>query len=230
MPTTDVDICNKALLRVGHTQFIEHLTPADGSVEQDVCNRCYADCVDEVLSSAFWPFATRRWLPAQIAPGTLSSGAVPTGWTYAYPLPPDLISLRSIAPSNLLNVQLGLLPVNLNAIFAGLRSQREDQQTPFTVEYDSKLQANIALTDAATPEWIYTVRITDPNLFDANFVNALAWRLAQELAPSLRKDMKVLAGCKSMYEASVGDAAASAKRGVRPDQEPPPSWISARGG
>src|ERR1700682_3009934 len=231
MPTSELDICNKALLRVGHTKFLDAFRGAgDGSLEADVCNRSYDDCRDEVLLAAPWPFAVKRWLPAQIAPAVLANGVVPTGWAYAYTMPPDLVAMRPMVPV-VLPASFSLVPPNLIApLYQSTRVTREDQTVPFTIEYDSKLQANILLTDAPTPEWRYTAQITDPTRFDAAFVSALAWRLAVELALAVRKDVKMAGLAQQMYDRAVAEAAAKAKREVRPDNEPGPAYIATRGG
>src|SRR5437660_4372060 len=110
-------ICNLALLVIGQSKPITSLT-ADGTEEADVCNAVFEQDRDEVLSELAWPFATARVKPAPIVATTLSLGAVPSGWLYAFAIPADALRVRSIFT--------GLNPLPSNV-------------PPFITEYDSTL-------------------------------------------------------------------------------------------
>lgn len=204
-----VNICNMALVGIGHTELIEDLD--EGSTESDICELEYDQCRDEVLESWDWDFARKRQQPAALDDTTLDLGAVPSGWTYAFALPADCV------------------PNGLRAIYSGTRNPREDEKTPFAVEYDGATAQSIVLTDIEEPEFIYTARVEDPNRFSALFVRALAERLAIPLLRGLRKDPRLVDQQWKLYQATLAMAIAATKKNVQPDVEPAPSWIANRG-
>lgn len=201
------DICNLALLQIGHTTFIDTL--GDDSEEARVCGLAYDQDLDEVLEAIPWPFATRRAKPAPLVATTLSLGAVPTGWAYAFAFPDDAV------------------PKGLK-VYPGTTSPSTAQLVPVAVEYDSALQSLVVLTNDSAPEFVYTSRVANPLLFDAAFVRALAWRISVDLALGLRKDPKVGDMASRAYQAALGAAVSTARRNVTPGAEPLPPHIAAR--
>lgn len=209
MADSEAAICNIALGRIGHTEFIDTLD--DATVAAEMCKRLYPQARDEVLEALDWPFARRRYKPAAILETTLDLGDVPSGWSFAFALPADAI------------------PNGIRRVWSGMRRDREDLAVPFDVEYDLKTQQDILLVDFSTPEVLYTARVTDPKTFAATFTSAVAWRLGQELVPALRKDKDVAQDAAKMYLLALADASAAARQGVRQDPEPVPRHIAARG-
>lgn len=206
------DICNMALVQIQHSRLLDDVD-TDDSPEADVCKLFYDQDRDEALEAAPWPFATRRYKPAALDATTLDSGAVPSGWSYAYAAPADLIKLRGI--------------------FDTVRNPGLDQQWPFDVHYDANLQANIILTDkapdASVPvEFIYTARITAEALFPASFARLLALRLAPDLALGIAKDPQLAKGLMGAYEMALGNAVRTALEGVHPDPPPLAQHIRVR--
>lgn len=208
MATTKTGICNLALIQVQHTQFIQDIETED-SPEADVCNEVYDQCRDETLALAPWPFASRRWKPAALAAAGLDGGAVPTGWQYAYPSPPDRIKTRGI--------------------WTGRRNPATRDEIPLDEGYDSQLQAVILLTDQPTPEFIYTARIEQVSLYSPSFVRAVAQRIAVDLALGIKKDPELAKSLFGAWELAAGAATQAALDGVQPDHDPRPDHLRARG-
>jgi hypothetical protein len=205
---SDVDICNLALIAIGHTKLIQNFE--EDSTEADVCQTVFEQCRDEVLEAVAWPFATRRSAPARLTATTLELGDVPDEWSYAYALPADCV------------------PNGLRRISTGSRNLRDDEETPFVVEYDGELEQLIVLTDDDAPEFVYTARIEDTTLYSPTFVRALAERIAIELVRGLRKDAKLVPLHAQAYQAALGKAVAAAKRNQHPDPAPLPEHIAGR--
>ena len=88
MATTDVDICNRALSRLGTRATISALD--ENSTEARTAYIWYAATRDVLLRSHDWNFARRRVILA-------GQGSAPTGWTFRYALPTDCIRLLRIA-------------------------------------------------------------------------------------------------------------------------------------
>ncbi len=93
-PSSDVDICNLALQRLGVGEPISSLT--DGSVEASECNRVYDHARDSELRAYRWNFARAR---VSLAADTT---APIFGFLYQYTLPADwLRNMTNPAISNL---------------------------------------------------------------------------------------------------------------------------------
>lgn len=152
-----VDICNLALGRLGLKAFISSLDEA--TAEAEVCNRFFNATRDAALASAPWPFAKKR---ATLA---LLSGVTRAGWAFCYAKPSDCLSPRFV--------------------WNGLRNPRPDQLIPFELELGDADGSHIICTDHPGAELVFTKRVDNPTLFHPLFVNALAWRLASELAAPL---------------------------------------------
>lgn len=99
----------------------------------------------------------------------------------------------------------------------------EDPATEYRIE------GRAIITDANDPLKIeYLARIIDPTLFDAIFIDALAARLAAELAIPLTDDARIAGEMSSLYEARLSeartlDAMEGTPRGLDAD-----GWLLAR--
>jgi hypothetical protein len=91
MATTDVDICNRALSRLGTRATISALD--ENSTEARTVSIWYAATRDTLLRAHDWNFARRRVLLAE-------QGTAPVGWVFRYALPTDCIRLLRIATEN----------------------------------------------------------------------------------------------------------------------------------
>lgn len=79
---TEVDICNRALGRLGEQRI---LTMADAGTSGRACQLHFEGTRDEVLRSHRWNFATTRVALSRLSPDP------PFGWAYRYGLPADFI-------------------------------------------------------------------------------------------------------------------------------------------
>jgi hypothetical protein len=79
---TEVDICNRALGRLGEQRI---LTMVDAGTSGRACQLHFEGTRDEVLRSHRWNFATTRVALTQLA------DAPAFGWSYQYGLPADFI-------------------------------------------------------------------------------------------------------------------------------------------
>lgn len=199
---TEVEICNVALGRVGVTAYINSLT--EDTAEARACKVSYPQARDALLEACPWPWATSRARLARLAPSSADGSR--QGFAHVYAVPSECLKPLRIYP--------------------GQRNLRADQQIPFRIEH--RASGRILLTDHAEPELEYTAAITDPNLFPPLFREALAWRLARDLAMALAVHERIGARAEQMAQQSLFDAAASAASQHQPDPEPESEFIFAR--
>lgn len=174
MAQSDVQICNTALGRIGVAQFIQDLN--ENSAQAIVCKQFYEQTRDLVLSDHPWKFAM-RYTALQLA------GTPQLDYTYSYRYPTDCLHAEKLFN------QTTIMSLTANGIYISnwdLFTVLPFIPTiPFTVIEDEANGGNLILTDLDTPTLVYTARITNPALFTPGFANALAWKLASEIATPL---------------------------------------------
>lgn len=155
MASSEVAISNMALGHVGISIFIDSLT--EGSQASNVCNVYYEPARDFALADFDWNFARNRVTLADL-------GTPPTNWQYRYALPADCLAVR-------------------NLVVAGQREPKASERIPYEIGEENNVR--VLYTDLAEAELVYTRRVTNPNLFTAQFVMAMSQLLASYIAMPL---------------------------------------------
>lgn len=194
MAFSAVSICNRALQAIGTRTQIASL--AEQSVEARNCNLIFEDTRDEILQMAYWNFANKTaYLALQkSAPGTpTNAGSTATQWSDAYPAPPWLYQYGY--PQDC--IQMSKIVQQIQNYYVGTPYTTGGTNTypyavgpgsPFRVATDADVngqQQNVVLTNQYQAIGVYTMRITNPGLFGAQFVEALVQALAAKLALAL---------------------------------------------
>lgn len=165
--SSEVSICNRALIKVGCNRIT---SLSDNSKEARLCNQIYDDVRDAVLRGFDWSFATKR-----LTLSLLTETAV--GWLYVYTYPPDCHKAREIYNANQSDNTAGI------------------EATPaitYEIALSSTDNKRVILTDQEDAVLIYTAKVTDTNLFGADFEDALTFKLAAELAMPLRQSEQLM--------------------------------------
>lgn len=200
MSSSLVQIYNLALMRVGHSEFISD--PNEASNAGNLCRMVYDQCRDQVLRDFPWRFAKKRIALA------LNTSTPPAEWSYEYTKPADCLRVR-------------------NLITPGNRTPLAEQKIPFELMLN-EVNEEAIYTDLESAELIYTVGITDTGRFPPDFVGALAFALAAELAIPLRGKPDIAQMMRQGYSAAISQAAAnSMNEGF--DQIPQSSFLAVRG-
>ncbi len=180
--STPADICNLALVRIGHTLRIGSLY--DGSLAAKRCLDIYAQTRDEMLRDEAPDFA-RREISLTLLKSAPAGGYIPpTVWTTAYPqlpftyqygYPADCIKFGSIRN-----------PILFVPNF-------DPQPLTFSVANDNSYTPAQRVILCYTPNAIgtYVGQVTDPATMDVGFIESLAASLARRLAVALA-DPKLL--------------------------------------
>lgn len=171
----------------------------EDSVEAQTINDCWEQERDALLESWDWPFATKR---AALA---LIETEPNTDWGYSYQYPVDC--LRAIR------------------ILAGAGMSWSDP-IPFEVAWDDGRR--VILCNAAEPVLQYVHSLEDPLLWPRSFADALAWRIAAEIAGPLSANAGYAANALAMATAKAAAARASAHNEQMPVLPADPDSIRAR--
>lgn len=188
--SSQVDICNIALGMIGVNSSIQSLD--EGSAESKACKNQYDAALDQILRTYPWPFAKTRLSLALVGTDVVS------GWTYAYAYPADCIKL------------LGLV---------NLATRTPDITQAVQHEISNYGGAKVILTDEAEAEAIYTMRVTNPGLYDSQFVEAFANLLASKITVVFGK-FEMQNSLLQAFYATAAEAFASAMNESQVGPEP----------
>lgn len=194
---SQVEICNQALTKLGAAR-ITSIT--DDTKQARALNAIYTVKLEAELAAHPWTFAIKRVeLPA-------SATAPAYGWARAFPMPADY---------------LALVEVGENYVF-----YETDTGPLFQVEgSDSGMQL---LTDEASPLQVrYIRRITNPGLYPALFVEALACRLAAEVCEELTQSLSKREAAWNERRQAIREARRVNSIEQPPRKPPASSWVRA---
>ncbi|HEU02179.1 MAG TPA: hypothetical protein ENH89_17990 [Aurantimonas coralicida] len=90
------------------------------------------------------------------------------------------------------------------------------------------IEAQTILSNASDIYLRYIARITDPNLMDALFREALSWRIAIDLAQPVTQSTTVMEAMQRGFDTSVSSADAQDAIEDYPPERPESSWVSVR--
>lgn len=195
----EVDICNLALSRLGHSIYITSLdTTADTSAEAEACAKQYPIARDFALASWPWSFAK------QYAALALTTNTVPRIWTYEYAEPADCRRVIRIEPQ-----------------------RRSLPKVPY--ERGVAGGARVIWTDEPEALLKYVSDLTDPNVFSSEFNTALAWLVASYLAGNFAVSSRTArADCWQMYRNEIAVAQAEDANAESNSERTEPAALTAR--
>ena len=183
MALSEVSVCNQALIWLGGN-VITALT--DGSAEAIACNAVYDPLRDAVLEDREWTFAVARIQPAALV-------ATPVfGFDKQFQIPSNVIRVLQVSDAT------------AGVIGSSATMQGRYNKVEWLREGDTIVANNVDAIYARV-----LTRITDVTKFSPAFVQALAARIAMDLAipitgsRGLQSDMAALYGEKLRMAAST---------------------------
>lgn len=195
-------ICNMALAHVGVTARI---TDVDNEKSNEAINcRLFYDHIVELLhETCEWPFALR-----EVA--LVNLGLPVNQWAFRYKYPVDCkLAVRIQNPA--------------------ARTPGTDQKIPFTVRNLTDAYGKSILTDQASAILEYNTLITDPNLYNSSFVEALALGLGSHVGMPLRCDPNITKFVQAQFSNWLAEAVNFKQREQRDDVEPNSEMQTTRG-
>lgn len=194
MAYQDVDICNLALLRAGGAK-IESLS--ERSRNADILRTLFPMMRDSVLQDHDWDFARKELALTEITNSW-------QGWNKAYSYPADCFCVRYIY-----NGENAALYNSYFGAYAYPGPFLPITDIPFEVRQNDVGGNRIILTDMDRAYAIYTASTSNSGLYSPLFIDALACRLAAELAQTLIINMQVHQAQMQKYIALLASAKSS---------------------
>ncbi len=222
--TSDVDICNKALSELGKGPLISALD--ENSVAAEQCALHYNSLREQLLRAAPWGFSRKTLSLTTLGLLTDDPPAAPYPWAVKYLYPPDCLKMRYILPPPWPNsdVNPNVSQGQPAAWCAPSRAYR------YLVSYDDTVSPprRVLLSNVTSALAVYTVNVTDANLFDPLFENALVMALASKLVMPLTGNVGLKSGYASMADAAILQARVADGNEAIPTSDIRVDWIATR--
>ncbi len=244
--TTDIDIANRALAAINSRSTIANF--AERSAEARNIALIYYPTRDQLLRAAHWDFAraqealtllksaqgtpeyngpqTQVWAPAY---------QPPPPWLYSYAYPSDCAKVRFIQP-NLYAGVAGITPTSSIPIFStptadgsALFNQRRLRYQVATDTDANGNPAKVILCNSQQAMCVYTRIITNPDLWDDLFQEALVASLGVRLARPLTGNKDIVQELRANAMQAIQQARVSdGNEGVE-KEDWTPDWMVVRG-
>jgi hypothetical protein len=186
--TTEIDICNKAILRLGGnmvsstTGLVADLVP--DSLEAKLCLLNYALIRDIVTEDRVWSFAISR-----VVLSVPSVTPPPFGFTHGFPIPADSLNIWRVSYEY--NTSLPAFP------------NSEPVMNDWRVE-DNQILAN---SSKIYVEYVRRLDLVgDINLFSPQFIDVLSLRLAVEFCIPLCENQGLFNALAGEYKKRLVEA------------------------
>lgn len=222
-----VDICNRALSKIGVQAAIASLAEASNEAVQ--CALWYDNVRTSLLRTAPWGFARRTLALTQL--GDLADNTAPYPYLYKYAYPSDCVKLRyllapqAVATNSISPPQVG----NPGNAGAWLMPSRENR---FIVAADVDgmgVQSKVILSNVYQALGVYTMDVVNPDMFDDMFDGALSVALAAHLVMPLTGKVGLAETFAKIAEQSILNARAADANEAIPSVDHTPDWITTRG-
>ncbi len=187
---TEVSICNQAISWLGGNRIV---SLDDETVEARLCKTNYDSLRDVVLEARAWTFAIKRLQFAKLATPPIY------GFSAAFAIPPSVLSI--------LQATRGPAENNTSIGITGPGLSRETLRNGKEQRIIWQREGDTIVCDEAALVGRVILRITDPSKFSPGFVQALAARIAREIAIPLTQSQTMEDKMMIKYEASLADGA-----------------------
>lgn len=214
----------------------------EASQEARNCLILYEPTRDEILRAAHWNFArkTAQLTLLKAAPGTPEFiGTVPAAWNptlpappwlYEYAYPDDCVKARYIVPS-VINTWPG--PVPLTSAPAGpMMADWSGAWARFIIATSvdgAGNQRTVVLTNQSQAILVYTMLVTNPDLWDPQFERAMVSALAARLVLPLSGDKSLRKLQEDLTMQKINQARVTDGNEGPVTTNTTPEWIQARG-
>lgn len=200
---TKTEIANMALARLGTEAAVQNVDTEE-SDEAGYLRTFFESARKTTLRSHTWRFATSYRTLVQVS-GDVTSRR----WSHKYKYPNNIIRFVEFE-----------------------KASRNDPDIPFEVAYDASSQEHIVLTNEPpeTAVGVVIENITDPTEFDDTFANAMGWRLAFEVSPSVNGNnaTTVHQTMFQFFQQAIEEAKAISSEEGQHEKDPDADWIKDR--
>lgn len=240
--TSEIDIANRALDEAMSRSSITSFS--DNTPEAAAANRFYVPVRDQVMRAARWRFMQKVITAGLLkaAPGTdenptetdgtWNSSYPPPPWLYSYQYPSDAIAVWRMLPQP--GTGITGLPLFGTALGAPVNwSVADPPAIAWQVGGDQDDDGNdmrVLLTNASRALVMYGRKVTNPDLWDPIFTEAVVQGLASKLAISVSGKVELAGQRMQMANAAIMQARAGDGNEALTVNDQVPDWLAQRNG
>lgn len=225
--TSIIDICNRALSEIGTQSTIASLDEESNEAIQ--CKLWYDNQRQGLLRSAPWGFARRQVVLSQTG-DLYPDDTSPYPWLWKYTYPADCLKFRYILAPPLI-APGAITPPQVGVGIQGPWNCTPSRTNRFIIVADVDqygVQSKALVSNVYTAIGVYTLDVTNPDLFDTNFESALAASLAYKLVIPLSGNVGVREQFKESAKDAIMNARANDGNEAIPTSDHTVDWIAAR--
>lgn len=212
LPTTDLELVNIALAKLGHT--VQVVSLSGDQTPEAKAGRMFIDVDrDRALASLSGPGAGWKWAQKRAVLVTLA-GQSHERWTYFYTPPADWVPGTGWFYMGHPNPNPDAYP-EWEAILTAAGSGR-------------CIACNLPVVGTTDPAFVYTSRVTNVALYPQPFVEFFTWMLAADFVMPLKRDRKERVEALQEMKLAYGEAVRSELSGMQTYQPPPTLSVRAR--
>lgn len=214
-----IQVCNLALSRIGIDQLIEDFL--DPNTRARACNFHYPIAFEQCLQDFPWNFAQKVVQLAEV------TGVTVPGYAKVYRYPVDCLRAHILTDDS---GNRGVSRANLFRDVWDYDTAGIPQRAwPYVVMADPiAAGARIIATDLPEAYLWYTANVSDINQTPALFQDALAWKVASEIALVLRAEVRLHTNAVTMYGWTVSKAQVHTQLEGVTDAAPIPQTVAVR--
>ena len=217
-------ICNRALAEIGSRSKLAALS--DATPQANACSLFYDPLRKMLLRAAHWNFAKQQTNLTLL--GTLSAGTAPFPWQFKYAYPSDCLKLRYILQPP--PADGAVIPSDGTMFYSPWIFPSRDNTFAVASDFDeNNNRRNVIDTNVCQALGVYTGDVTDPDLFDPLFTEALVASLALKLVIPMSGNVGMKQAWMALARDAVESARASDGNEAMPRVDTVPDWIEARG-
>jgi hypothetical protein len=206
--TSEIDICNMALTRIGHMQITSF---DEGTKAADLCKLHYDRCRNTALRAHHWNFSIKR---ATLA---LSAETPNHEFGYKHALPTDCLKV----------IRTNWETDHYASASAIYGFPGQVGYTGASIPY--RIEGRFLVCNETVAKIEYVASIEDPMQFDELFIDLLASRLAAELTIPLTDNQAAAKTAWEIYQMKVNEArSADSQEGSPRDVVDLSPWLVAR--
>lgn len=224
-----IDICNRALSEMGTQSFISTLDEASNEAAQ--CSLWYDNIRQGLLRAAPWGFARHQRALTLLDTWDGVSANAPYPLLFKYEYPSDCLKLRYIIwPPYTTNVaDSPAVDVGVPAPYWGAPSRQNRYLVQADVDSETGAQSKSILTNVPGAVGVFTLDVTNPDVFDTMFESALSAALAYKLVIPLSGNVGMRQEFRQSAEGSITNARVADGNEAVPSSDHVVDWMAARG-
>lgn len=190
-------ICSMALAHIGNTKGVSNFD-TDTTTEANMCRLFFDQVVGEILETCAFPFSRRRAVLGLVEADPNDD------WDYSYRYPSDARRVLAVAnESAFINRNLMTNPNIVTSIDEQIFWKLPD----FEIGGDDA--GKLIFTNISDAQVYYIKEIPNPEKWPIQFVNAVAWGIAANVAMPLSRDPNIASRAQAGYQAMLSQVNAS---------------------